>query len=94
MSALVNILLVTQDGCSPCKRIKRIVEESKNEIPSMQIKEVKFSSVEGMKLASEYQILFPPAVFIDGQLFGKGKIGEEDLKNGLRRAVTPNGTMK
>ena len=59
------------------------MEESKRVDPSLQIQEVKFSSPEGMKLATDYQILYPPAVFIDGHFFGKGKIREEDLKKAL-----------
>ena len=62
------------------------MEESKGENSSLCIQEVKFSSPEGMKLAADYQILYPPAVFIDGKFFGKGKIREEDLKNALLRA--------
>lgn len=43
-----------------------------------------------MKLVADYQILYPPAVFIDGLFFGKGKIGEDDLKNALLKIIVPN----
>lgn len=87
---MVKILLLTQEGCSPCKRIKRILEESRNEIPGLEIREVRFSSEDGMRLSVSHNILYPPAVFMDGELFAKGKIGEEELKQALRVAARSN----
>ena len=36
-----------------------------------------------MKLAVEHQILYPPAVFMDGTLLLKGKIHEDTLREAV-----------
>lgn len=91
----VNIVLVTQEGCTPCKRVKRILSEIEKEVKehsgssaSFEVEEVDFSSELGMKLAVEHQILYPPALFIGGQLFGKGKIREDELREAIRLALS------
>lgn len=86
---MAKILLVTKEGCLPCLRVKRILREIRSEIPGVFVEEVDFTSEQGMKLAFEYQILYPPAVFINGELFGKGKIYEEELKQAIRSSATP-----
>ncbi len=91
----IKILLLTQEGCSPCKRVKRILSEIEKELKmsggsatSIEVEEVGFASELGMKLAVEHQILYPPAVFIDGQLFGKGKIREDELKGAINLSLS------
>lgn len=77
------MLLVTQQGCKPCLRIKRILNEIGPTVPGLSVREVQFDSEEGVRLAEQHGILFPPAVFGDGRLLGKGKIREEDLRRAL-----------
>lgn len=52
-------------------------------VDSFSLREVRFDSEEGLELAGRHSILFPPAVIVDGQLVGKGKIREEDLRRAL-----------
>ncbi len=68
-------------------RVKRIVNELKAELPAVVIREVDFTSEEGVALAVKSNILYPPAVLIDGRLFAKGKIPEESLKEAVRSAA-------
>lgn len=51
------------------------------------MKEVNFTSEEGVALSVRNTILYPPAVFINGFMFGKGKIMEEPLKEAVRKAA-------
>ncbi len=51
------------------------------------MREVDFASEEGLALSVKNAILYPPAVFIDGKLFAKGKILEEPLKEAVRKAA-------
>lgn len=76
-------MLLTQEGCNPCRRVKRILGEILKEVPSLNVREVSFDSDEGMKLAMQHNILFPPAIFIDGRMMAKGKVREEDLRREL-----------
>ncbi|MDV3244248.1 MAG: hypothetical protein LYZ66_03605 [Nitrososphaerales archaeon] len=83
---MAKILVLTKEGCLPCIRIKRIMNDLRGEIAGLDVEEVDFSSQEGMKLAIEHQILYPPAVLVNGQVF-KGKIPEDELKGAVRSSV-------
>ena len=58
----------------PCSRVKRILGELQHVMPDLALKTVELSSPDGLKLATENGILYPPAVFIEGKLFAHGKI--------------------
>jgi glutaredoxin len=83
----VEVAIVSKEGCLPCLRIKRIVGELKAELPEIEVREVDFASEEGMALSVKNSIVYPPAVFINGYLFAKGKIMEEPLKEAVRKAA-------
>ena len=83
----MEVVSVTKEGCLPCLRIKRILGELKAELPELGLREVDFTSEEGMSLAVKNSILYPPAVFINGFIFAKGKIMEEPLKEAVRKAA-------
>lgn len=87
MSRQVEVSVISKEGCLPCFRIKRIVGELKNELPEINVREVDFTSEEGVSLSVKNAILYPPAVFINGSLFAKGKIMEEPLKDAVRKAA-------
>ena len=87
MSPLAEVVMVTKEGCLPCLRIKRILGELKAELPELGVREVDFTSEEGVALAVKNSILYPPAVFINGALLAKGKIMEEPLKEAVRKAA-------
>jgi hypothetical protein len=74
---------VTQDGCKPCLRVKRILGEIAPTVPGLTVREVQLDSDEGLSLAQQHGILIPPAVIGNGRLLGKGKIREEDLRREL-----------
>ena len=79
--------MISKEGCLPCKRIERIMGELKAELPEISVRDVDFTSEEGVALSVKNSILYPPAVFINGSLFAKGKIFEEPLKEAVRNAA-------
>ena len=83
----MEVAVISKEGCLPCKRIERIVGELKAELPEISVREVDFTSAEGVALSVKNTILYPPAVFINGTLFAKGKIWEEPLKEAVRKAA-------
>jgi hypothetical protein len=87
MKSPVEVVMITKEGCLPCLRIKRILGELRAELPDVGVREVDFTSEEGMTLAVKNSILYPPAVVINGLLFAKGKIMEEPLKEAVRKAA-------
>jgi predicted thioredoxin/glutaredoxin len=48
-------------------------------MPDLAVEEVEFTSPVGTRLAVENGILYPPAVFVNGQLIAKGKIDADAL---------------
>ena len=82
---MVKVLLVTSEGCKPCSRVKRVLTELQSEIPSLTVETVDLTSPDGTKLALENQILYPPAVFIEGKFFGKGKIDTDRMTESIRK---------
>ena len=87
MSHRAEVAFVTKEGCLPCLRIRRILGELKAELPGIEIREVDFTSEEGVALAVKNGILYPPAVFINSILFAKGKIMEGPMKDAVRKAA-------
>ncbi len=54
-------------------------------MPDLVVELVDMASPDGSKLAIENTILYPPAVFIEGKLFGKGKIDADRMVESIRR---------
>lgn len=71
----------------PCITVKHVLEELKTEIPGLVVREVDLASREGLELAVKNNILYPPAVFIGGALFAKGKIYPDRLREAVRKTA-------
>lgn len=85
-----RVILVSQEGCNPCLRVKRILQEIDDRVDGLEVREVRLDSEEGIELALRHTILTPPAVFVDGRLLAKGKVREEDLRNALEAPIAPS----
>ena len=81
-----NVLLVTSYGCTPCLRVKRILTELQAEMPGLRVEEVEYKSASGVTLSIENGIQYPPAVFVNGKLFAKGKIDAESMIKIIRES--------
>ncbi len=82
---MVRVLLVTSEGCKPCSRVKRVLKELQSNMSDLAVEEVDYYSPAGSKLAVENGITYPPAVFIEGKLFEKGKIHTDEMVSSIRR---------
>ncbi len=69
----------------PCSRVKRVLSELQSVMPSLTVETIDVTSPEGTKLAIENGIIYPPAVFIEGKLFGKGKIDAHSMTESIRK---------
>lgn len=76
---MTAVQVLTSEGCLPCLRVKRILKELQVEMPAISVEEIDFTSPTGSKLAFDNNILYPPAVFLDGKLIAKGKIYAEKM---------------
>jgi len=79
-----NVLLITSYGCTPCLRVKRILNELQAEMPNLKLEEVEYSSPTGVRLSIANGITYPPAVFLDGRLIAKGKVDANALIQTVR----------
>lgn len=82
-----EIVVLSQAGCNPCIRVKRMLDEILATSPGIHLREVPFSSPEGLSLATTHSVLFPPAVFVEGHLVAKGRIHEQELRDAVRACV-------
>jgi len=80
-----RLLLLTSLGCTPCIRVKRILNELQAKFPDLSVDEVEYTSNAGSKLAIDNNIAYPPAVFLDGKLLAKGKIYAEQIVAAVQR---------
>ena len=60
------------------------MSELQTELPSLVVETVDMTSPTGTKLAVDNGILYPPAVFIEDRLFGKGKIDADAMVRSIR----------
>ncbi len=87
---MVKVLVVTSEGCKPCTRVKRVLGELQADMPDLIVDEVDYYSPAGSRLAVDNDITYPPAVFIEGALFEKGKIHTDEMVASIRRAKGAN----
>ena len=80
-----RLLLLTSLGCTPCIRVKSILNELQAKFPDLSVEEVEYTSNAGSKLAIDNNIAYPPAVFLDGKLLAKGKIYAEQIVAAVQR---------
>jgi alkyl hydroperoxide reductase subunit AhpF len=74
-----KVTFLSSVGCTPCLRVKRYLNEFHAKNPQIEVEEIEFSSQVGSKLALENDVLYPPAVFLEGKLIAKGKIDAEKM---------------
>ncbi|MFA5860063.1 MAG: thioredoxin family protein [Candidatus Thermoplasmatota archaeon] len=86
---MTHVLLMTKEGCNPCGRVKRILDEIAREQRGITIEVVDFASEQGLALALEHNVLYPPAVIVDGAFLGYGKIKEDRLREALHALPSP-----
>ena len=82
---------MTAEGCRFCGDARIILAELSQSIP-LTTREVPLLSDEGRRLAAVHRVPYAPLLFVDGDLFGYGRISGRKLERHLaRRAKTPAG---
>ena len=87
MADPVDVILLTQDHCKFCDDAKRVLDRVGLDIP-LDVATVDLGSAHGQQLAVEGGVMFPPGVFVAGELFSYGRLSERKLRKELssRRA--------
>jgi hypothetical protein len=82
--ASVEVLLLTQEHCSLCEHARTVLDRLSAHYP-LAVSVLDLASPQGRELATRGQILFPPAVFLDGDAFCYGRLSERKLRRELDR---------
>jgi glutaredoxin len=86
--ATIQITLLTAEGCHYCARARQILERLTQEWP-LAVEEVLMHSPEGANMALRDGIAFPPGMYLNGELFGYGRLSEGKLRRRLGELTRP-----
>ncbi|MCL4545004.1 MAG: thioredoxin family protein [Chloroflexi bacterium] len=84
----IQVALLTAEGCHYCAHARRLLERLKGEWP-LVVEEVPLETPEGAAMALRDVIAFPPGVYLNGALFGYGRLSEGKLRRRLGELTRP-----
>ena len=79
-----RITLLVQDNCALCDHAKDVLARVGRDVP-LVIDEVDLGSDAGRQLGQRGGVMFAPGVFVDGEMFGFGRLSEKKLRRALER---------
>ena len=88
MTEPVRLTLLTAEGCHFCAQARAVLDRLADEWP-LRVEELPLESAEGAKRALRDGVAFPPALYVDGTLFGYGRISEGKLRRRLGEMPRP-----
>ena len=77
---MIQITIITTQGCSHCQAAKTIIEKLKSEY-DLTIEEIDATSDKGLELIKQHRILSSPGILINNKFFSMGGVTENQLKN-------------
>jgi glutaredoxin len=85
-----HVLLLTAQDCHFCEHGKETLDALGREF-SLDVEEVALESERGQQLVTEFGVLLPPALFLDGSFVGFGRVSERRLRKLLQKRMTGAG---
>ncbi|MBW3606338.1 MAG: glutaredoxin [Actinobacteria bacterium] len=85
--SVMEIVLLSQDHCKWCDDAKAILERITPAYPASFVV-VDLDSAAGRELAARGGVLFPPGLFIDGDLFSYGRLSQRKLARELDQQLS------
>ena len=82
----MEVVILSQDGCSWCDDVKRTITAASMRYP-INVRVIDIGSAEGSAMGLATGVMFPPAVFIDGRLLGYGHLSERWLSQEIERRM-------
>ena len=82
----MNVLLLTQEHCGFCVQAKEILDRLAVEY-GLSVSTLDLGSPEGEALAVRSGLLFPPGIFLEGELFSYGRLSERKLRREIERRL-------
>ena len=78
----VRVTLLTAEGCHYCAHARDVLARLTQAWP-LAVTEVPLETDEGERLALRDGVAFPPGVYLEGALFGYGRLSEGKLRRRL-----------
>ena len=85
--ASIQVTLLTAEGCHYCAHAKEILARLAQEWP-LAVEEISIHTPDGSERALRDGIAFPPGIYVNGALFGYGRLSEGKLRQRLAKLVT------
>jgi glutaredoxin len=79
-----RVALLVQENCVLCEQAKEVLARVASDFPLL-VEEIDLGTDEGRRLAQRGGVMFAPGVFVDGQMFGFGRLSEKKLRRALQR---------
>ena len=78
----VRVLLLTTESCHFCDHAKAVLAKVAEEYP-LEVSEMPITSPEGRRLAERDGVYIAPGIYVDGELFGQGRLSAGKLRRRL-----------
>jgi len=88
----VEFTLLTKQNCPLCDHAKDVLSRVGADFVS-RIEIVWLETSEGERFVQAHDTPFPPALLIDGELHGFGRLSEKKLRRELRRLGAPRRSL-
>ena len=82
----MEILLLTREHCAFCERAEQILQRLAAEY-GLTVRTMPFDTPEAQAWALQAGVLFPPAIFIDGEPVAYGWPSERALRRAIERRL-------
>jgi glutaredoxin len=76
---MINIQIITTEGCHQCAKAKELFKELQPKYPDMQIEEIDATTPKGTELVGKHGIFASPGIIINGELFSTGGLDRNDF---------------
>lgn len=84
--ATIRITVLTAEGCHYCVHARDVLGRLAGLWP-VEVEEISIHSPDGAQRALRDGIAFPPGVYVNGVLFGYGRLSEAKLRRRLTELV-------
>lgn len=82
----IDVLVVGSDSCGHCRDAMTLLAGLSHRYP-LRVRELDMGTDEGMAIVRRHGVPFPPAVLIDGEFFGYGRMSRRKLQRRLDELV-------
>ena len=88
MTTPIRATLVTTEHCELCAHARRVLQEIFGNDDLLEIEELDWNGPAGAALIRRDGVPFAPALYVEGELWGYGRLSERALRKKLASHVT------